>query len=153
MRNRTKHGTGTTKTKNSERKIKIGINVIEQLIRYQKGIKEKLLSFGKKLEVEDYVFLSLESMIPMPLTTLHKGFKRIVQRAGLKECTIHSLRHSHATILMNDSVPVRAIAERLGNTPEMIYTTYGHVLREMEDKIIDTFDRAIETGAKSGANL
>ncbi|MET4562706.1 integrase [Lysinibacillus parviboronicapiens] len=112
-----------------------------------------MLSFGKKLEVEDYVFLSLESMIPMPLTTLHKGFKRIVQRAGLKECTIHSLRHSHATILMNDSVPVRAIAERLGNTPEMIYTTYGHVLREMEDKIIDTFDRAIETGAKSGANL
>ncbi len=92
-------------------------------------------------------------MIPMPLTTLQKGFKRIVQRAGLKECTIHSLRHSHATILMNDGVPVKAIAERLGNTPEMIYTTYGHVLREMEDKIIDTFDRYIEIGAKSGANL
>ncbi|AHN22056.1 tyrosine-type recombinase/integrase [Lysinibacillus varians] len=153
IRNRTIHGTGTTKTKNSERKIKVGKNVIDQLIRYQKVIKENLLSYGKKLEDEDYVFLSLESMIPMPLTTLHKGFKRIVKRAGLKECTIHSLRHSHATILMNDGVPVRAIAERLGNTPEMIYTTYGHVLREMEDKIIDTFDRAIEIGAKSGANL
>ena len=153
IRNRTTHGTGTTKTKNSERKIKVGMNVIDQLTRYQKVIKEKLLSFGKKLEVEDYVFHSLESMIPIPLTTLHKGFKRIVQRAGLKECTIHSLRHSHATILMNDGVPVRAIAERLGNSPEMIYTTYGHVLREMEDKIIDTFGRAIEIGAKSGANL
>ncbi|MFJ7734042.1 hypothetical protein ACIQXF_19465 [Lysinibacillus sp. NPDC097231] len=54
---------------------------------------------------------------------------------------------------MNDGVPIRAIAERLGNTPEMIHTTHGHVLREMEDKIIDTFDRAIEIGAKSGANL
>lgn len=153
MRNRTRYGTGSTKTKNSERKIKVGKNVIDQLSRYQKVIKEKLLSFGKKLEDEDYVFHSLESMIPMPLTTLHKGFKRIIQRAGLKECTIHSLRHSHATILMNDGVPVRAIAERLGNTPEMIYTTYGHVLREMEDRIIDTFDRAIEIGAKNGANL
>lgn len=152
-RNRTKFGTGTTKTKNSERKIKVGKNVIEQLNRYQKVIKEKLLTFGKKLEDKIFVFHSLESMIPMPLTTLHKGFKRIVQRAGLKECTIHSLRHSHATILMNDGVPVKAIAERLGNTPEMIHTTYGHVLREMEDKIIDTFDRAIEIGAKNGANL
>ncbi|WP_144787865.1 tyrosine-type recombinase/integrase [Lysinibacillus fusiformis] len=152
-RNRTKYGTGTTKTKNSERKIKVGKTVIDQLNRYQKVIKEKLLTFGKKLEHKDFVFHSLESMIPMPLTTLQKGFKRIVQRAGLKECTIHSLRHSHATILMNDGVPVKAIAERLGNTPEMIYTTYGHVLREMEDKIIDTFDRAIEIGAKSGANL
>jgi len=56
-------------------------------------------------------------MIPMPLTTLQKGFKRIVQRAGLKECTIHSLRH-----------------------PQI-------------NKIIDTFDRYIEIGAKSGANL
>jgi len=35
----------------------------------------------------------------------------------------------------------------------MIHTTYDHVLREMEDQIIDTFDRAIEIGAKSGANL
>ncbi|MFJ7699963.1 tyrosine-type recombinase/integrase [Lysinibacillus fusiformis] len=112
-----------------------------------------MTNFRKKLEDKDFVFHSLESMIPMPLTTLQKGFKRIVQRAGLKECTIHSLRHSHATILMNDGVPVKAIAERLGNTPEMIYTTYGHVLREMEDKIIDTFDRYIEIGAKSGANL
>jgi len=153
MRNRTRYGTGSTKTKNSERKIKVGTNVFDQLNRYQKVIKEKLLSYGKKLEDDDYVFHSLESMIPMPLTTLHKGFKRIIQRAGLKECTLHSLRHSHATILMNDGVPVRAIAERLGNTPEMIHTTYGHVLREMEDKIIDTFDRAIEIGAKSGANL
>ncbi|KMY32392.1 hypothetical protein ACZ11_09695 [Lysinibacillus xylanilyticus] len=88
-----------------------------------------------------------------PKYTLHKGFKRIVKRAGLKECTIHSLRHSHATILMINGVPVKAIAERLGNTPEMIHTTYSHLLREMEDKIIDTFDRAIEIGAKSRANL
>lgn len=153
IRNRTNHGTGSTKTKNSERKIKVGKNVVDQLNRYQKVIKEKLLSYGRKLEEDDYVFHSLESMMPIPLTTLYKGFKRIVKRAGLKECTIHSLRHSHATILMNDGVPVKAIAERLGNTPEMIHTTYGHVLREMEDKIIDTFDRAIETGAKTGANL
>lgn len=135
IRNRTKFGTGTTKTKNSVRRIKVGINVIEQLRHYQLVVKEKMFSEGRKLEDEDYVFLSLESLIPMPTTTLH------------------SLRHSHATILMNDGVPVKAIAERLGNTPEMIYTTYGHVLREMEDEIIDTFDRAIEVRAKPGANI
>ena len=153
IRNRTRFGTGTTKTKNSERKIKIGKNVTEQLIRYRIVIKKQMLSQGRKLEDEDYIFLSLESLIPMPVTTLHKGYNRIIERAGLKDCTLHMLRHSHATILMNNGVPVRAIAERLGNTPEMIHTTYGHVLREMEDKIIDTFDRAIESGAKSGATF
>lgn len=53
---------------------------------------------------------------------------------------------------MNNDIPVKAIAERLGNTPGIIHTTYGHVLREMEDKIIDIFDRIIENGAKSGAS-
>lgn len=152
IRNRTRFGTGTTKTKNSERKIKVGGNVTDQLYRYQLVVKEKMLSEGRKLEDEDYVFLSLESLIPMPPTTLQKGFTRIIKRSGLNKTTLHSLRHSHATILMNDGVPVRAIAERLGNTPEIIHTTYGHVLREMEDQIIDTFDRAIEIGAKNGAS-
>ncbi len=47
---------------------------------------------------------------------------------------------------MNNDIPMNAIAKRLRNTPEIIHTTYRHVLREMEDKIIDTFDRAIESG-------
>lgn len=82
MRNRTRYGTGSTKTKNSERKIRVGKDVIDQLNHYQKVLKEKLLSFGEKLEDEDYVFHSLESMIPIPLTTLHKGFKRIINVLG-----------------------------------------------------------------------
>ncbi len=139
IRNRTRFGTGTTKTKNSERKIKIVKNVTEQLIRYRIVINKQMLTQGRKLEDEDYIFLSLESLIPMPVTTLHKGYNRITERAGLKDCTLHMLRHSHATFLMNNGVPVRAIAERLGNTPEMIHTTYGHVLREMEDKIFHFF--------------
>nr|WP_245987621.1 hypothetical protein [Lysinibacillus endophyticus] len=52
-----------------------------------------------------------------------------MKRSDLSDCTIRSLRHSHATILMNSGFPVKAIAERLGNTLEMIYTTYGHVIK------------------------
>ncbi|KOS68393.1 hypothetical protein AEA09_07370 [Lysinibacillus contaminans] len=114
IRNRTRHGTGTTKTKNSARKIKVGKNGIDQLIRYQKGIKENLLSFGKKLKDEDYVFLLLESMLPMPLTTLHKGFKRIVQRAFSQVLTRYYINERRCTREADWET-----------TPEMIYTTYG----------------------------
>lgn len=93
------------KLKLHKTKIKLGKNVTDQLHRYQLVVKEQMLSQGRKLEDEDYVFLSLESLIPMPVTTLQKGFNRIVDRAGLKGFTLHSLKHSHATILMNDGVP------------------------------------------------
>lgn len=55
---------------------------------------------------------------------------------------------------MNNGIPVKAIAERLGNTPEMIHTVYGHVLKELEDKTVSVFSETLKgIGAKSGASV
>ncbi|MBM6646036.1 tyrosine-type recombinase/integrase [Bacillus sp. RIT809] len=64
--------------------------------------------------------------------------------------TIHSLRHTHCTILLNQGLNVKVIAERLGNTPQMIYEIYGHVLKEMESMSVELFSQSL---AESGANL
>ncbi|MCS1381892.1 site-specific integrase [Lysinibacillus sphaericus] len=96
--------------------------------------------------------ISPNTIKPFASTGLNATFNRIVSAVGLPATTIHGLRHTHATILMNNDIPVKAIAERLGNTPEIIHTTYGHVLKEMEDKIIDIFDCAIGNGAKNWAS-
>ncbi|MFK5708190.1 site-specific integrase [Lysinibacillus boronitolerans] len=56
---------------------------------------------------------------------------------------MHGLRHTHATILMNNIIPVKAIAERLGNTPEMIHTVYGHVLQELEAQTVSVFSESL----------
>lgn len=78
----------------------------------------------------------------------------MVATAELPATTIHGLRHTHATILMNNGIPVKAIAERLGNTPEMIHTTYGHVLKEMEAQAVSVFSESLNAiGAKSGASI
>ncbi|WP_427107972.1 tyrosine-type recombinase/integrase [Lysinibacillus xylanilyticus] len=156
-RHRGNNGVDSTKTKNSERTIKIDEIVLQQLKSYRIAVKAFLLSHGRKLhddisKDDSFIFISPKTAEPFFSTGLNGIFNRIVAAAGLPATTIHGLRHTHATILMNNDIPVKAIAERLGNTPEMIHTTYGHVLREMEDKIIDTFERAIENGAKSGAS-
>ena len=76
-----------------------------------------------------------------------------MREAKLPETTIHGLRHTHATILMNNGIPVKAIAEHLGNTPEMIHTVYGHILQEMEAQAVNVFSQSLkESGAKSGAS-
>ncbi|MCS1390634.1 tyrosine-type recombinase/integrase [Lysinibacillus boronitolerans] len=80
-------------------------------------------------------------------------FNRFVEAAGLPATTIHGLRHTHATILMNNSIPVKAIAERLGNTLEMIHTVYGHILQEMEAQTVSVFSESLKAiGAKNGAS-
>jgi len=47
--------------------------------------------------------------------------RRVVEKANLSEITLHGLRHTHCTIILNKGVNVKVIAERLGNTPAMIF--------------------------------
>ncbi|WP_107838077.1 tyrosine-type recombinase/integrase [Metasolibacillus meyeri] len=153
IRTRSKAGTGSTKTLNSERTIKVDELVIAQLKSYQMTMKELLLSYGRKHQESNFVFLSMFSGEPLESGALEHPIKRIIKKTKLPYCTVHSLRHTHATILMNNGFPIKAIADRLGNTPQRIHTVYGHVLKETEDAIVDAFTLAInKSGAKSGAN-
>jgi site-specific recombinase XerD len=50
-------------------------------------------------------------------------------RAGLGNLSLHSLRHSHASQLLRDGVPVAAVSERLGHANANItYGIYTHAL-------------------------
>lgn len=153
IKHRGSHGIGSTKTKNSERTIKVDEIVISQLKTYQKALKQLLLKHGRKLTPSTFIFLSLSSGEPLSPTGVNTNFNRTVAMAKLPKTTVHGLRHSHATILLNNGIPVKAIAERLGNTPEMIHTVYSHVLKELEDKTVNVFSTSLQqSGATSGAN-
>lgn len=57
--------------------------------------------------------------------------------------TPHGLRHTHATILIGKKQPVNVIAERLGNTPQMIWDTYGHNYKALEEESVNAFSQAL----------
>ena len=40
-------------------------------------------------------------------------------------------------------IPVAVIAKRLRNTPQMINEVYGHVIAEVEEESVQSFDSAI----------
>lgn len=154
IKHRGTHGVGPTKTKNSERTIKVDELVIEQLSAYQKALKPVLFKYGEKLAPSTFIFLSLGSGKPLAPTGVNANFNRMISLAKLPKTTVHGLRHTHATILLNNGIPVKAIAERLGNTPEMIHTVYGHILKELEDKTVNVFSESLQqSGAKNGANF
>lgn len=55
--------------------------------------------------------------------------RRVVEKASLPEITLFGLRHTHCTVLLNKGVNVKVIAERLGNTPAIIYEVYEKQFR------------------------
>ena len=132
-----------------------------QLKKYQTWCKQIMLAFGVRFSESSYVFISYQTAEPITDSGLLYMLRRVLEAAGLvtiveedgkekviHKCTLHGLRHTHATILLNNGQNVKVIAERLGNTPMMIYEIYGHVLKELEQESVAMFSSSLE-GSKN----
>nr|WP_318837522.1 tyrosine-type recombinase/integrase [Psychrobacillus glaciei] len=109
-----------------------------------------MLAYGIKYNESRFVFIGEECGNPSNYNHAYYAFQKIINANGC----LHGLRHTHATILLNRGLNVKVIAERLGNTTQMIYETYGHVLKKLEVQAVALIGASLEeSGAKSGAIL
>lgn len=73
--------------------------------------------------------------------TINKYLKKYCRKAGIKDISPHVFRHSHASLLISQGIPVNAIAERLGHTPTMTLNIYAHVYKTQGKDIADTLQK------------
>ena len=52
---------------------------------------------------------------------------RACSASGVKRIRVHDIRHSHASLLIEMGFQPLLIAERLGDTVEMVNDIYGHL--------------------------
>ncbi|GAB2553453.1 tyrosine-type recombinase/integrase [Gracilibacillus alcaliphilus] len=149
-RTRDRKGSRTPKTKNSYRTIPIDDYVLVQLRKYKNWCKKVKLRFGKRLKSSDFVFISTRTLSGISESSPQYGLKRTIERSKVKDISLHGLRHTHATILISQRIPIKVIAERLGNTPQMILEVYGHTFKELETEAVTAFTESLH-GAGIGA--
>ena len=72
-----------------------------------------------------------------------RDFKQVLEAAGLPDsCTLYSLRHSCATLLLSEGVHPKVVSERLGHANiTTTLQTYAHVLPTMQEKAVEVLDR------------
>lgn len=67
-------------------------------------------------------------------TTINNSLKRVLTELEIEPITMHKLRHTHASYLISQGVPLQVIAKRLGHSDtNMIQRVYGHLLQETEE--------------------
>jgi integrase len=78
-----------------------------------------------------------------PVKSIKHGFRNAAKRAGLKGVTPHTLRHSFATWLAMDGVPMRKIAEALGHTSvAMVERVYAKSAPDYLDDVVASLNSA-----------
>ena len=85
--------------------------------------------------------------LPLDPSTPYQLFKKTAKKLGLRSESLHSIRHLHATELLNSGAGVHLVKDRLGHSD--ISTTlriYAHIRPEQKQEVADLFARAIENG-------
>ena len=114
------------KTKNSYRTVSIGADAVGILIRQ----KEKSHS--------EYVFPSPAGGPISPDSVLHM-LHRVLKRAGLPKVRFHDLRHTFATLALQNGVDVKTVSGMLGHySAGFTLDTYAHVTTAAQRQAANT---------------
>lgn len=91
-----------------------------------------------KYEPNGYILPGAHTDKPITYVTAHGAFKRIIKQAVIKDCSIHSLRHTFVSLMINNNIPIPLVADMVGHTN--ISTTmkvYTHLLKETQRKSME----------------
>ena len=84
---------------------------------------------------------------PMCATGVQRAFKAALAESGVhKPASVHTLRHSWATHLLEAGVNLRLIQVYLGHRSPTTTALYTHLTRKAEDMASDAINRLVETG-------
>lgn len=135
---------GDTKTRQSRREVKAAPMVMECLKTFQDYKRKQTAEQELEWSDNDYVFGKADGKTPVP-GTLTGWFKTFIRRNNLPDIHLHDLRHTAATLMIEEQCPITAVAGTLGHaTPATTTTIYAHALQRASAKTANVMQNLFE---------
>ena len=130
------------KTERSRRTVTLPPSVVDAL-REQQRRQYAERSDNRRWNERHLVFTDVDGE-PLDGTSVTREFQRTLRRLGLPVVTFHSLRHSAATSMLAQGVPMRVVMETLGHSTITITADlYSHVVPSLADDAAERMERAL----------
>ena len=102
-----------------------------------------MLQAGELWHETGFVFTS-EVGTPLDQSNLRRRFARLCDEAGVGQLTPHELRHSAATLLLAQGVPLHVVSEVLGHSSiRETKDVYGHLVAEDSRRAAEAMNRVL----------
>jgi integrase len=119
------------KSHRSRRQVELPALAVDALRRHRQA--------ARVLDPRGYVFTAADGG-PLSASTAQKSWRRFRDAAGLPPVRFHDLRHSAASLMLAQGVPVRTVADALGHDPAVTLRVYAHVTPAMRRQTAAVMD-------------
>jgi integrase len=143
----------TTPKNGKTRRVDMSAQLTQVLRETLTTRKEETLQRGWK-HLPAWVFCN-EAGKPLDGDNLrHRTFHRVLAKAGMRRIRLHDLRHTFASLLIQQGESLAYVRDQLGHASiQLTVDTYGHLIpganRQAVDRLDDANPRA--TGKRTGA--
>jgi integrase len=129
-----------TKNATSNRIIKLSQTAVNDLKAYKLWQMEQRLRIGDRWTDTGKIFTTDEGK-PLHPDTLSRWFSKFIKEHSdqLPPITIHSLRHTNATLQIAGGVPLTTVAKRLGHADTVTTSKiYAHAIKSADEAAAET---------------
>ena len=137
---------GEPKSRKSLRAVTLPASVVDALRRHRAAQLEERLAAGPAYVDRDLVFADPVGR-PTHISTLRKYWLALTAAIGLNGLRFHDLRHTHASLLLQQGVHAKVVSERLGHaTTAITMDIYSHVAPGLQVDAARRFDEVLANG-------
>ena len=137
----------TPKTKSSIREIPLDAETVKALKTWKAQQRKDLLAIGfNSMSPEQLVFSKTNTNGFIQLSTPIKWLKKVLDRLDIKRITLHGLRHTHATMLLESGRTLKDVSARLGHSSiEITSDLYIHVTEKRSRESVNELVNYLES--------
>ena len=138
-----------TKNASSRRVIRLPDQALQLLKEWKTEQDKQRLKAGDRWQNSGKVFTSWDGK-PIHPDTVSGWFHDFIRRHDLPEITVHSLRHTNATLLIASGTDIKTVSKRLGHAN--VTTTgniYTHAIKTADEIAADTLNDILNIPKKA----
>ncbi|MCM3594180.1 site-specific integrase [Metabacillus idriensis] len=132
---------GDPKTYSSVRTISFSKSLADSLHFNLKKQNEDKIALGPLYQHDLNLVFCRTDGSPLPKSSLFNAFNRILKRSGIDQLPIHSLRHTHAVLLLESGADMKYVQSRLGHGSIQITSDiYAHVSKKIDQSSMEKYE-------------